>query len=59
LAKHHPKTKLVLWDWDEVGNRETAEGAKLLGVQAFHYKVDVTDRRQVDATAKRVRNKSN
>jgi hypothetical protein len=54
LAKFHPKAKLVLWDWNESGCRETAEGAKLLGVEAFSYKVDVTNRVQVDETAKRV-----
>jgi hypothetical protein len=54
LAKFHPKAKLVLWDWNESECRETAEGAKLLGVKAFSYKVDVTNRVQVDETAKRV-----
>ncbi len=33
LAKNHPKTTLVLWDWNAEENKKTADAAKKLGAK--------------------------
>jgi len=55
LAKYHPKTTLVLWDWNEKENGKTASDARKLGAQVFAFKVYVTNRGQVEETAKKVK----
>jgi len=54
LAKNHRKTILVLWDINESANQQLVDSVKLLGVEAFAYTVDVTDREQVANCARRV-----
>jgi len=56
LAQNHPRTTLVLWDWNEEGNLSTADEARKLGAKkVFTYTVDVSNRATVETTADRVR----
>jgi len=57
LAKYHPTTILVLWDFNAAENKKTAEDARALGAKVFTYEVDVSDRKVVEETAKKVSNK--
>ncbi|XP_021946539.1 estradiol 17-beta-dehydrogenase 11 [Folsomia candida] len=54
LAKHHPETKLVLWDQNLRLNLQTAFEARKLGAIVHAYEVDVTDRKKVRETALKV-----
>lgn len=47
--------RLVLWDVNEVGNEETAKICQGLGAQVAAYKVDLSSREAIIATAERVR----
>jgi hypothetical protein len=49
------KAKIVIWDVDEKSSKSLMTELKAQGCDAYFYKVDVSDRLQVESAALKVR----
>lgn len=49
------KARVVIWDVNEAGLKDTAKFVKRFGAQCYHYVCDISDRKLVYATADKVK----